>query len=243
MALATLLLDSDYHPNFLTPSGVLQIYIIIKRQGMIISKENIIGFEKHYRTAFVNSLSGFKSANLIGTISKEGKTNLAIFSSVIHVGANPPMIGMLVRPLSVPRHTYTNIKDTGYFTINHINKEIYKQAHQTSAKYDKDISEFDECGFSPEYSDLIKAPYVKESKIKIGCRFVEEHLIRSNDTIFIVGEILEVIIPEDVLSNGGYLDIEKAGSITISSLDSYHETKKITSLSYAKPGTETKEIM
>lgn len=209
---------------------------------MIISKENILKFEKHYRTAFVNSLSGFKSANLIGTISKEGKTNLAIFSSVIHIGANPPLIGMLVRPASVPRHTYTNIKETGFFTINHINKEIYKQAHQTSARYDQNISEFDVCSLTPEYSDTIKAPYVKESEIKIGCRFVEEHIIKSNDTIFIIGEILEVIIPDNVLTMDGYVDIEKAGTITISALDRYHTTTQIARLSYAKPGIESEEI-
>lgn len=209
---------------------------------MKINNENILAFEKLYRTNFVNSLSGFKSANLIGTISKEGKTNLAIFSSVIHVGANPPLIGMLVRPASVPRHTYTNIKETGYFTINHINKEIFKQAHQTSARYAKEVSEFDECGLTPEYSTTIKAPYVKESKIKIGCRFVEEHQIKTNDTIFIVGEILEIIIPDDVLMNDGYVDIEKAETIAVSGLDSYHETKKISRLTYAKPGKKIYEL-
>ena len=208
---------------------------------MKINNENILAFEKLYRTNFVNSLSGFKSANLIGTISKEGKTNLAIFSSIIHVGANPPLIGMLVRPASVPRHTYTNIKETGYFTINHINKEIFKQAHQTSARYDYDVSEFDECGLTPEYGATIKAPYVKESKIKIGCRFVEEHQIKTNDTIFIVGEILEVILPDYVLMNDGYIDIEKAETITISALDSYHDTQRISRLSYAKPGVKPKE--
>lgn len=209
---------------------------------MIIDKENILHFERLYRTNFVNSLSGFKSANLIGTISEEGKTNLAIFSSVIHVGANPPLIGLLMRPVSVERHTYTNIKETNHFTVNHINKEIYKQSHQTSARYDKDVSEFDAVGLTPEYSEIIKAPYVKESKIKIGCRFAEEYLIKSNDTIFIVGEILEVIIPDDVLMNDGYVDIEKAGTIAISALDSYHQTKRIARLSYAKPGIEPKEI-
>lgn len=147
---------------------------------MKITQENILAFEKLYRTNFVNSLSGFKSANLIGTFSKEGKTNLAIFSSVIHVGANPPVIGMLVRPASVPRHTYINVKEIGYFTINHINKEIFKRAHQTSARYDYEVSEFDECGLTPDYSEVVKAPYVKESKIKIGCRFVEEHIINSS---------------------------------------------------------------
>lgn len=125
---------------------------------MIITKEEFEKFNKLYRTAFVNSLSGFKSANLIGTISKEGKTNLAIFSSVIHVGANPPAIGFLMRPVSVERHTYTNIKETNHFTINHVCKNFFTKAHQTSARFDKDISEFDECGLTPEYSDTIKAP-------------------------------------------------------------------------------------
>jgi len=194
---------------------------------MKITNENILAFEKLYRTNFVNSVSGFKSANLIGTISKEGKTNLAIFSSVIHVGANPPLMGFLMRPISVERHTYTNIKETNLFTINHINKEIFKQAHQTSARYDKDVSEFDECGLTPEYSETIKAPYVKESTIKIGLKFVEEQEIKANGTIFIVGEIVEIILPDDVVAKDGYVDIERAGTIAISGLDSYHETKRI----------------
>jgi flavin reductase (DIM6/NTAB) family NADH-FMN oxidoreductase RutF len=208
---------------------------------MKIINENILAFEKPYRTNFVNSVSGFKSANLIGTISKEGKTNLAIFSSVIHVGANPPALGFLMRPVSVERHTYTNIKETNHFTVNHINKEIFKQAHQTSARYEKDVSEFDACGLTPEYSEIIKAPYVKESKIKIGLKYVEENEIKFNGTIFIVGEIVELILPEEIISKDGYVDIEKAGTIATSSLDSYHETERIARLAYAKPGSQPKK--
>jgi flavin reductase (DIM6/NTAB) family NADH-FMN oxidoreductase RutF len=209
---------------------------------MKITNKNILTFEKLFRTNFVNSLSGFKSANLIGTISLDGQTNLAIFNSVIHVGANPSALGFLMRPVSVERHTYNNIKQTGHFTINHINKEIFKQAHQTSASYEKDISEFDACGLTPEYTETIKAPYVKESKIKIGLKFLEEQEIKSNGTIFIVGEIVEIILPDNVTAKDGFIDIEKAGTIAISGLDSYHETKKISRLSYAKPGIEPKEI-
>lgn len=209
---------------------------------MIITKENILKFEKLYRTNLVNSLPGFKSANLIGTISNDGKTNLAIFSSVILVGANPPLMGFLMRPVSVERHTYNNIKRTNHYTINHISKEIFRQAHQTSARYEKDISEFDAVGLTPEYSENIKAPYVKESKIKIGLKFVEEQEIKSNGTIFIVGEIIEVILPEEVTAIDGFLDIEKANAVAISGLDSYNETKKIARLSYAKPGVEPTEV-
>ncbi len=202
---------------------------------MTIKKKNILEFEKLYRANFVNSISGFKSASLIGTISLKKKNNLAIFSSVIHVGANPPTLGFLMRPVSVDRHTYKNIKEVGLYTINHINKEIFKKAHQTSARYDEDVSEFDECGLTPEYSEKLKAPYVKESKIKIGLKFVDEQEIKYNGTIFIVGEIVEIILPDDIIAKDGYIDIEKAGTIAISGLDAYHETKRITRLSYAKP--------
>ncbi len=209
---------------------------------MLITKENILNFEKLYRTNLVNSLPGFKSANLIGTISLEEKTNLAIFSSVIHVGANPPLMGFLMRPVSVERHTYNNIKETGHFTINHIDKEIFKQAHQTSARYEKDISEFDSCELTTEFTEKIKAPYVKESKIKIGLKYVEEQEIKYNGTIFIVGEIIEIMFPNDVVAKDGYVDIEKAGTIAISGLDSYHEIKRIARLAYAKAGIELKKI-
>lgn len=209
---------------------------------MILSKQNILDLEKLFRTNLINSLSGFKSANLIGTISKEGKTNLAIFSSVIHVGANPPLMGFLMRPVSVERHTYTNIKETNHFTINHINKNIFKQAHQTSARYDSTVSEFDSCELTPGYTQTIMAPYVKESKIKMGLRFVEEQEIKTNGTIFMVGEIQELILPDEVILEDGFVDIEKAKTIAISGLNSYHEAMRISRLSYAKPGIEPHEL-
>lgn len=201
---------------------------------MIITLNQINEMEKLYRVKLINSLSGFKSANLIGTISKKGITNLALFSSVIHVGASPPLMGVLFRPLSTIRHTYDNIKETKHFTINHINKSIYQSAHQTSARYDENTSEFSACELTEEYSQTIKAPYVKESKIKIGLEYVEEQKIKANDTVFIVGEIIEVILPDDIIKPDGYIDIESAGTLTISSLDGYHETKLINRLSYAK---------
>ena len=209
---------------------------------MKFTKETILKFEKLYRAAFINSITGFKSASLVGTVSKEGTHNLAIFNSVIHIGANPPLMGFLMRPVSVERHTYNNIKETGCFTVNHINKSIYKQAHQTSARYEEGVSEFYACGLTPELTDAIAAPYVKESKIKIGLKFKEEQMIKSNGTIFIVGEIQEVIVPDEVILTDGYVDVEKTGTITISGLDGYHKTKKIARLSYAKPGVEPQEI-
>lgn len=202
---------------------------------MTFTKDDFLALEKGYRTNLVNSVTGFKSANLIGTVTPEGHTNLAIFSSVIHVGANPPLIGLLFRPVTVARHTYENIKATGVFTLNHVSKEIFKAAHQTSARYEDGVSEFEAVGLTPWYSPGFAAPFVAESTVKIGLKFVEEVEIKANGTLFMVGEITELILPEGMVAADGYIDIEEAGTVAISGLDSYHTTDRLARLSYAKP--------
>ena len=69
----------------------------------------LAGLDHLYRINLVNSSSGFKSANLIATKNKEGISNVAVFSSVIHLGSNPPLLGFVTRPTTVPRNTYKNI--------------------------------------------------------------------------------------------------------------------------------------
>ena len=137
-----------------------------------ITLNNILGFEQRYRATLINSLGGFKSVALIGTINSKGITNLAIFNSFFHLGANPPLFGFIVRPDSVERHTLTNILETKQFTVNHIQESFYKQAHQTSARYDSKISEFEATGLTAEYKTGHIAPFVKESAVKIAAEFI-----------------------------------------------------------------------
>ncbi len=191
--------------------------------------------EKQKRTNLINCLSGFRAANLIGTINNSGKSNLAIFNSVNHIGANPPLMGFIQRPASVERHTYENIKNTGCFTINHVNENIYKQAHQTAARFGENESEFEKTGLNEFYSNIIKAPYVAESLVKIGLTFEEEVLIKSNNTILVIGRVVELIINEDFLTEEYLLDLSKSKSIAVQGLETYYKAKKIATLPYAKP--------
>ena len=209
---------------------------------MQLLTSHISAMEKQHRTNLVNSLPGFKSAVLVGTTDLNGNTNLAIFSSVVHIGAHPPLMGFIMRPTSVPRHTYANIRDTGVFTINHVHEHMIMQAHQTSARYPEGVSEFDACGLTPEYSASVSAPYVLESRVKIGLEFVEEHPITANDTILIIGSVIEVVLPDACLRDDGTVDIEAAGTVAVSALDGYHETRLLRRLSYAKPDREPNEI-
>ncbi|MFH5833022.1 flavin reductase family protein [Halalkalibaculum sp. DA384] len=200
-----------------------------------VSRADIDGMQKVPRLKLVNSLSGFKSANLVGTLSGEGVENLAIFSSVIHVGSNPPLLGFMLRPVTVPRHTYDNINaGDGWYTINHVNRDIYEQAHQTSGNYREDISEFDCSGLTPWYSDSCPAPYVQEARIRIGLKLVEEHLVEANKTRLLIGSVEEVWFPESSLDQDHNLNIEEAGTIALSGVDGYHTTSRLQRLDYVR---------
>lgn len=198
-----------------------------------IDRSEISEFEKVYRLNLINSLSGYKSANLIGTQGTSGE-NLAIFSSVIHLGSNPPLIGFIMRPNTVARHTLDNIRSSGVYTINHIPKSIIEKAHYTSAKFDEDESEFEACGLKAEYKDDFIAPFVKESPIKLAMQIKEEVPIELNGTILMIGEIQSVHLEEKILLADGQLDLNEAEIVSISGLNRYHLPKEIDDFPYAR---------
>jgi flavin reductase (DIM6/NTAB) family NADH-FMN oxidoreductase RutF len=207
-----------------------------------IDTQQLDQLETRYRTHLINSLGGFKSVVLIGTANTAGQSNLSVFNSVVHLGANPALIGFIVRPDSVERHTWNNIETTGSYTINHIHEGIYKQAHQSSAKYSSSVSEFSEVGLTEEYKTDIHAPFVKESLVQIGLTFEQRIPIELNGTSLIIGRIRDLFFPEVSLSEDGFVDLEKAGSLAGSGLDGYFKTQRLSRLSYAKVGSFVSEL-
>ena len=209
---------------------------------LVYRSKDILEFEQRYRAMFINSLGGFKSLSLIGTRSRSGQSNLAVFNSFFHIGANPPLFGFIIRPDSVERHTLNNILATRIFTVNHVREEFYQAAHQTSARYPENVSEFDATHLTEENIPGFYAPFVAESYVKIGASFRQKIDIELNGTIMILAEITYISIPEDSLMPDGFVDLEKAGTITCAGLDSYHRTELIARLMYAKADSLPKEI-
>ncbi|MEM6643147.1 MAG: flavin reductase [Bacteroidota bacterium] len=202
---------------------------------MHLTKNDILGLDRKKRLNIINSITGIKPANLIGTISSLEQTNLAIFSSIVHLGSDPALLGFITRPTGeVPRHTYENLKETGIYTINQINVKIIEKAHYTSAKLDRSQSEFEEMALSEEYIAEFKAPFVKESTLKIGMKFEEEIPIKRNGTILIVGSVEHIVISENAVNEKGYINLETLKAAGISGLNSYYELKFLESYPYVR---------
>lgn len=199
-------------------------------------------WERFYKANFINSLTGFKSVNLIGTVNAAGQPNLGIFSSIVHIGSNPPLIGYINRPVKAAPHTMANIEATKVYTINHIHPSFVHKAHQTSAKYEWGINEFEEVGLTASYSENIVAPFVKESNIKYALNLEEIIPIKLNDTFLVIGKVISIQIEQEILSKDGFLHLDKVNSVCSNGVDGYYSTTLIERLQYAKPGIQPQKL-
>jgi flavin reductase (DIM6/NTAB) family NADH-FMN oxidoreductase RutF len=199
-----------------------------------ISGGDIAALEQRQRANLVNSLPGCKSANLIGTTSAAGVTNLCMVSSTLHLGSSPALIGFVSRPHTVRRDTLENILATGVFTLNHVNAAILDQAHQTAARYEAAISEFAATGLAERWTEF-PAPYVAGARLCVGLRFQERIDVASNGTHLVIGEVVEVWLDQDTRRDDGSIDVEALGSLAVTGLDTYHATTALKRLPYAKP--------
>lgn len=202
---------------------------------MRLSNSSIAGMASRRRAALVNSLSGFKSANLVGTADAGGNCNLAIMSSVVHLGSHPPLLALVIRPGGEERHTLANLLRSGHYSINHVGSDMVEAAHQTAARYPADTCEFTATGLTPEWWDSCSAPLVAEAPVKMAMALREHQELAINGTHLVIGEILEVALPPDCLREDGSLDVAAAGTVALTGLDGYHSAQLLKRMAYAKP--------
>jgi flavin reductase (DIM6/NTAB) family NADH-FMN oxidoreductase RutF len=197
--------------------------------------EDILGLDTAVRRDFFPKVSGIRSAAVIGTQNAQGQTNAALFNTLTHIGSNPPLLGIVFRPLTVPRHTYSNIKETGIFTINLPHSTDIDAVHHTSAKYLLGQSEFIALGKEEVYHDGFEAPFWPDSPIQIGLRYEEEHLIKANDTILLIGRVELLRIDEKLVDQDGRFQSENADLLLVNGLDSYFKGGFLRNKPYARP--------
>ncbi len=199
------------------------------------SLADIMSMDLSFRRTFINSLSGFKSLQMVATKGANGSTNIALFNSIFHVGANPPYLGFVVRPEGAEHETMDNILENKSYTLNNVLSSNFMEAHQTSARYKTGESEFEACGFIEEYIDEFEAPFIKEANVKIGLEFKECLPFTLNNTKIVIGEVKHILVDEKLIGSDGFVDLAKADAVTCAGLDAYYTVKPLGRLNYAKP--------
>jgi len=191
--------------------------------------------EKLVRVQCATSLPGVKPVALVGTSDPARVHNLAPFSSLVHLGSNPPLLGMVTRPDLVERHTLSNILATRHWTLNHLHPELVEAAHHCAARYPREVSEFEAAGLTPHLEPDLPAPFVAESRFRLALELEEIIPIPANDTKLIVGRVIRVQLPADHLADDGSIDLHALDLVASTALDTYFQIHSPQRHPYAKP--------
>lgn len=202
---------------------------------MHIDRESIEALDKRYRASLINSITGYKPVVLVGSANVKGQSNLAIMSSLVHLGSHPPLLALILRPDSVERHTLSNIRALGEYTLNHVQADFVAEAHQTAANYTREVSEFAATGLGEHWKEDCRAPFVAQASVRLQMQLREEQTLKINGTHLVIGEVMGIDLPDSALRDDGSLDLPSADSVALSGLDSYFLPHLLQRMAYAKP--------
>ena len=88
-----------------------------------------------------------------------------------------------------------------------------------------------------EWKNDFKAPFVQDSPIQLGCKWIREMPIIENGCRFLIGQIEEIYIQDALMAedSDGFLPLESAGLICGSGMDGYYRPIFIQRRNYAEP--------
>ncbi len=142
----------------------------------------------------------------VSTVGEDGVFNLAPFSAYCIVSVKPAVVGFNVGATRDGRKKDT-LRNIGYakgFVINVVDETLAQRMNVTSAPFPPEVDEFKEAGLTAVMADLVQAPMVAESPIKIECRLnrILEFGETSKISSFIIGDVLRVHVRDDLYVDG-----------------------------------------
>ncbi len=146
---------------------------------------------------------------VVGTYDRAGKPNVMTAAWAGICCSVPPCVAVSLRKAT---YTYGNIMERKAFTVSIPSEDYVKEADYFGIASGRDEDKFAKSGLTPERSDLVDAPFVKEFPLVLECRLLH-HIEIGLHTQFI-GEILDV--KSDAIGEGGLPDIEKVRPILFS---------------------------
>ena len=147
----------------------------------------------------------------VSTISKDGNNNVAPFSYFNGVCSNPPTV--MFAPArrgwdGKEKDTLINIRDNNEFVINMVSESFAEKMVKCSTDFDPNIDEFEISGLTPESSNKVLPPRLKESKISLECELDQIIEIGSGEAgsgFVVIGTVVLFHIDDDIYENGHIL--------------------------------------
>jgi len=140
----------------------------------------------------------------VSTISPTGVYNLAPFSFFNAICGNPPTVCFACGTRSPEKDTLANIRLNGEFVVNIVSEDFEEKMNLTSGEYPAHVDEFKLAGLTPAASDVVKPPYVAESRMNMECKAVQIVEVSTRAPLggtLIIGEVVRFHIAAEIFDN------------------------------------------
>ncbi len=143
----------------------------------------------------------------VGSYDEDGKPNVMAAAWGGICCSKPPCVYVSIQKI---RHSYAAIMKRKAYTVSVPSAQYAKEADYFGIASGKEVNKFEKTGLTPEKSELVDAPYVKEFPLVVECKLIHDYDIGSH-TLFI-GEIMDVKADEEILT-GGKIDSMKLNPV------------------------------
>lgn len=136
----------------------------------------------------------------VTTVSPEGVANAAPYSFFNCLSADPPILALGVenKPDHSFKDTARNIRLTGCFTVNIVDRANAEAMAATAAGFDPDVDELAMAGLTAVPGDTVTCPRIGEAPVAFECeRYLTLEVSASREII--LGRALRVHVREDII--------------------------------------------
>lgn len=143
-----------------------------------------------------------------GTEPGFDRDNLITIAWAGVVNSQPPMVSVSIRP---ERHSYTQIRQSGAFCLNLINRPLCKATDYCGVKSGRDVDKFAQMNLTARSVEGFPAPALGEAPAFLCCRVKQIIPLGSHDMF--LSEVEQVYVKEELFDEDGSLHLERADLI------------------------------
>ena len=145
---------------------------------------------------------------MVGSYDKAGNPNVMTAAWCGICCSDPPCVTISLRKAT---YTYGNIMLHKAYTINIPSRDHAEAADYFGIVSGKKVDKLRATGLTPEKSEYVNAPYIKEFPLILECKVIHTHEIGLHTQF--IGQVMDVKADEAVLTEKGVPDIEKVNPV------------------------------
>ena len=139
------------------------------------------------------------------------KPNIMTVAWAGTICSDPAMVSISVRP---ERYSYDIIKDTKEFVINLVTEKLVYATDFCGVRSGKDVDKFAQMNLTPQKSEKINAPGIKESPVNIECVVKKVEHLGSHDMF--VAQVVNVQADDEYMDDNGKFELNNTGLVAYS---------------------------